>query len=88
MKTLVEVKETENEGLLALMGQNIIVFGTQYYYAGKLVGVNATCIKLTNACKVYETGPLVGKSWKTSEALPNDTYVMLHAIEAFTVSGR
>ena len=57
----VMVKEVENEGLEALMGQRVTLFCGVYIYTGKLVGVNATCVKLEDAGIVYETGPFSDK---------------------------
>ena len=54
MKALVVQKD--GEGLEALMGQRITLFCMNYIYTGKLVGVNATCVKLSDPAIVYETG--------------------------------
>ena len=78
-------KEVENEGLEALMGQRVTLFCGVYIYTGKLVGVNATCVKLEDAGIVYETGPFSDKEWKDCQSLPNDWYVATQSIESFGV---
>ena len=81
MKVLVETKE--GEGLESLMGQRVTLFCMNYIYTGKLIGVNATCVKLADAAIVYETGPLTDKQWKDAQPLPGGWYVSTGAIEGF-----
>ena len=81
----VMVKEVENEGLEALIGHRVTLFCGVYIYTGKLVGVNATCVKLEDAGIVYETGPFSDKEWKDCQSLPNDWYVATQSIESFGV---
>jgi hypothetical protein len=85
MKKLVKVEEVEGEGLVGLMEQNVTLFCMNYIYTGTLVGVNDTFVKLEKASVVYETGPLNTKDWKDAQALPNDLYIQLSAVESFTV---
>lgn len=85
MKKLVKVEEVNGEGLLALMGENVTLFCLNYIYAGKLVGVNDTFVKLENAHVVYETGAFNEKNFKDAQKLPNDWYVQLGAIESFGI---
>ena len=77
------VKEVEGEGLESLLGQNVALFCGIYIYAGKLVGVNENCVKLTNTKIVYETGGLCDNVWKDAQSLPSDWYVTRQAIESF-----
>ena len=79
------VVEVENEGLISLLGKTITVFCANYIYTGVLEGVNESCIKLTKASIVYETGAFTDKTWKDAQALPNDLYVQLGLIECFTI---
>ena len=82
MKVLVE--EKQGEGLESLMGKEITLFCINYIYAGKLVGVNSTCVKLENPKIVYETGSFEEKSWKDAQELPNQFfYVATQAVESF-----
>lgn len=41
MKVMQEVVEVSGEGLEALMGKKVTLFCANYFYSGKLVGVNA-----------------------------------------------
>ena len=81
MKVLVQ--EKEGEGLESFLGKAITLFCGVYIYTGKVVGVNDTCIKLSDAKIVYETGELTSKSWKDAQPLPHDWYVTTQSIESF-----
>jgi hypothetical protein len=82
MKVLIE--SNEGEGLLSLMGKEVTFFCANYIYAGKLVGVNETCVKLENPKIVYETGAFSDKAWKDAQGLPNKFfYIQLSAVESF-----
>jgi len=83
MKKLIE--EVNGEGLDKLMGERVTLFCMNYIYTGKLSGVNETCVLLTDAAIVYETGELTTKNWKDAQSLPNDWYVQLSAVESFGV---
>lgn len=83
MKKLATVVEVEGEGLVALLGERVTLFCAKYIYTGVLAGVNATCVLLTDAYIVYETGPFSTKEWKDAQKLPSDLYVMTAAVEAF-----
>lgn len=76
-------KVVENEGFKAFLGKRITIFCNVYIYAGTLVGVNDTCVKLSDASIVYETGPLMDKSFKDAQKLPHDWYVQLSSVESF-----
>ena len=81
MKVLAENNE---EGLLALMGEEITVISCRYIYAGKLVVVNSTCIKLEGPKIVYNTGCFTEKEWADAQALPHKYfYLSTSAIESF-----
>lgn len=77
------VQEVENEGLVSLLGENVMLFGLNYIYTGKLTGINETCVLLENPRIVYETGRFDSKEFKDAQALPFQVYVMLGAIESF-----
>ena len=82
MKVLVE--SLEGEGLESLIGKECTFVCVNYIYAGKLVGVNAICIKLENPKIVYKTGAFTKKNWKDTQALPNKYfYIQLSAVESF-----
>lgn len=83
MKVLQEVVEVKEEGLLALIGKNVALWCGSYIYAGKLIGVNDTCVKLDPAYVVYETGELTAKTWKDAQKFAGPHYVMTRNIESF-----
>ena len=49
MKKIVE--DTE-DGLESLLGDTVTFFCANYFYTGKLIGVNSACVKLQDA-KIY-----------------------------------
>jgi hypothetical protein len=79
------VTEVENEGLIALLGQQVTLFCAVYIYTGKLVGVNKTCVKLENPAIVYETGDFKTAVWKDAQKLPNEVYIQTGMIEMFGI---
>lgn len=79
----IPVIEVETEGLISFLNKRITVFCMNYNYTGTLVGVNDTCIKLTDGGIVYETGAFDEKEWKDYQKLPNDFYVQISSIESF-----
>ena len=83
MKKLVE--EVSGEGLEKLLGERVTLFCMNYIYTGKLIGVNQSCVLLTDAAIVYETGGFTDKEWKDAQPLPHDWYVQIAAIESFGV---
>ena len=87
MKVFVETKEIAREGFEALLGQNVEVFCGNYIYAGKLVGVNTTCIKLSNPHLVYEPGAFHDKKYKDAQSMNREFhYISTHFVESFGVS--
>ena len=84
MKISTVITEVEREGLEALMNQNVVILCAVYIYAGELVGVGETCIKLKNPKIVYETGEWSSKSWKDAQPLPGEYhYIQTAMIESF-----
>ena len=84
MKQVVTVTEVEGEGLEALLNENVLLFGLNYIYAGKLVGVNDKFVKLENAKIVYETGPFSDKNYKDAQSTNTPFwYVQTAAIESY-----
>ena len=81
-----EVVEDPDEGFMALIGQQVILFGVNYHYGGKLIGVNSTCVLLEDAGIIYETGDFSAKTWKDFQKIGNPgnrMYVQRCAIESF-----
>lgn len=92
MKMVVEETKTmfvemKGEGFESLLGQRVTLLCANYFYTGKLIGVNADCILLGDKpAIVYETGDWSEKSWKDAQTLPTEKlYVMKSAIESFGV---
>lgn len=81
MKKLVET--VEGEGLEALLGENVLLMCANYFYHGKLVGVNETCVLLDDAKIVYETGDWTSAAWQDAQRLPGPWYVQTAFIESF-----
>ena len=77
------VTEVQGEGLEKLLGERVTLFCANYIYTGILSGVNESCVLLTSAAIVYETGPFGDKAWKDAQNLPNEWYVQIDAIESF-----
>lgn len=87
MKKLVSVTEVEGAGLESLMGERVLLLCANYFYTGKLVGVNETCVELEDAAIVYETGQWTQKTYTDEQKLHTKTfYVSTNAIEAFGIS--
>jgi len=83
MKKIVTVAEVEGEGLEGLLGKRVTFFCMNYIYTGTLEGVNSTCVLLSDAKIVYETGPLTDKAWKDAQSLPGSWYIALSGVESF-----
>lgn len=82
MKKLVQ--EIEGEGLEKLLGETVTLFCMNYFYNGKLVGVNDTCVLLQDPKIIYETGAFSDKTWKDAQSMNiEELYIQKNAIEAF-----
>lgn len=82
MKVL--VREDGAEGLEALLGESVLLMCANYFYHGKLVGVNATCVKLEDPSIVYDTGAWTNSKFSDEQALNvKHWYVKTDAIESF-----
>lgn len=79
------VEEVQGEGLQKLLGERVTLFCANYIYTGKLMGVNESCVLLSDAAIVYETGELCSKEWSDAQNLPHDWYIQISAIESFGV---
>ena len=83
MRKLIE--EVKDEGFDSLIGEVITLFCMNYIYTGKLIGVNDTCILLESPKIVYETGAFDTRDWKDAQALPNQLYIQVGAVESFGI---
>lgn len=87
MQVLQNVVEVAEEGFLSLIGKNVEIYCGIYIYAGKLVGVNSTCIKLENPHLVYETGAFTDKKYKDAQHMGRDAhYIQCAFVESFGIS--
>ncbi len=87
MKKLVSVTEVSGEGLESLLGENVLLMCLQYFYTGKLVGVNSDFVLLENPAIVYLTGAWTSKAYEDCQKLHADKwYVQRACIESFGVS--
>jgi hypothetical protein len=81
MQVLIEDQE---EGLKKLIGKTVILLCANYFYTGKLVGVNSTAVKLQGMSIIYETGEWSAKKWENVQKVTDDYfYVSTGAIESF-----
>ena len=84
MKKLVQTVEVEGEGLVALLGEKILLMCSNYFYSGKLVGVNDTFVCLEEASIVYQTGAWSNKSYDDQQLIgPKLWYVQVSSIESY-----
>ena len=84
MKRLVTVQELDGQGLESLLGKRVILFGSNYNYAGKLIGVNTDDIILEDAGIVFETGPFNDAGFKDFQKFPTKEWrVRTAAIESY-----
>ena len=87
MKKLVSVTEVEGEGLEALLGEKVLLMCANYFYAGKLVGVNKDFVQLEDAGIVYDTGAFDKTTYSDFQKLHTKIwYVKTAAIESFGLS--
>ena len=85
MKRIIE--EVDQEGFEKLLGEKVILLCANYFYTGKLIGVNETCVKLSDPAIVYETGTWTDKTYKDEQKLGiSELYVQLGSIESFGAS--
>lgn len=81
MRVLMEVKE---DGMESLLGKKVILFCANYFYTGKLVGVNKSFVKLENPAIVYETGAFTDSKYRDEQPIgTREHFVRIPAIESF-----
>lgn len=85
MKQISEVNESV--GLEGLLGEEVLLICSTYFYTGKLTGVNETFVQLDNPAIVYETGAWTDKTYTDVQALHTKRFfVQRAAIESFGAS--
>jgi len=77
------VVEEDGEGLMKLLGEEVLLICSNYFYAGILVGVNEHDVLLEKASLVYETGKWTDKKWKDAQDLGHPLYVRTASIESY-----
>lgn len=78
------VIEDEQEGLMSLLGEKVLLMTSGYFYTGKLIGVNDSCVKLEDPAIVYETGAWADKKYSNEQSMCKKFhYVSIGAIESF-----
>lgn len=81
MKILMEVS---GDGLESLIGKKVILFCANYFYTGKLVGVNKSFVKLEDPAIVYDTGAFTNDKYADEQSLnTKEHFVRIPAIESF-----
>lgn len=87
MKKLpVTVIEVDNEGLVSLLGQLVLIYCFNYFYYGKLSGVNDDCILLSDVYIIYETGAFTDNKFKDAQKFNDSWYIQKSAIESYGLS--
>lgn len=78
------VIEDDTEGLAKFMGEKILLMCANYFYAGKLLGINDDCVLLGGGVSiVYETGEWSASAYKDAQVIGETWYVRLDAIESY-----
>ena len=83
MKKLVQVAEVEDQGLESLLEEKVLLLCGNYFYSGRLIGVNDKYVLLDDAEIVYETGAWSDKAWKYAEKVSSPWRVATAAIESY-----
>ena len=84
MKRVMNVVETDVDGLEKLLGEYVQLWCLNYIYAGKLIGVNEKNVCLAESVVVYETGKMTEKGWKFAESTGLDElFVQVACIESY-----
>ena len=85
MRKIIECLDAQ--GLDSLLGEQVLLLCSAYFYTGKLTGVNDTCVELENPAIVYETGAWTDKGYKDAQKLHTTKFFVQRAsIESFGVS--
>lgn len=78
-----KIEEVDNEGLMALMGKQVLLFCDTYIYTGTLMGVNTTSVLLETPSIVYATGAFGNAKFDDAQKLNFSHYVQVCKIESF-----
>jgi hypothetical protein len=84
LKKLVAVQEVDGEGFEALLGERVLLMCANYFYTGKLIGVNTQVVCIEDPAIVYQTGAWSDKGYADEQKLHLKVlYVQTASIEAF-----
>jgi hypothetical protein len=88
MKQIKVIEEVQGAvGLDSLLGEEVLLICSAYFYAGKLTGVNETFVQLDDPVIVYETGSWNSKGYSNAEKLHTKRFFVQRAsIESYGVS--
>jgi len=79
-----KIIEETGEGLVSLLGERILLIAAGYFYEGKLIGVNDSCVKISDAHIVYLTGAWTDTTYSDRQKLHSDHwYIQTGLIESF-----
>ena len=82
MKKIIETN-TEDE-LKGFLGKKVVFMCSNYFYTGKLIGINEVYYILENPSIIYETGAWQEKNWENCESMNiPQTQIMANAVECF-----
>lgn len=88
MKQIKVIEEVQGAvGLDSLLGEEVLLICSAYFYTGKLTGVNDSFVQLDGPAIVYETGSWNTQGYSNQEKLHTKRFfIQRQAIEAFGVS--
>jgi len=88
MKQIKLIEEAQGAvGLESLLGEEVLLICSAYFYTGKLTGVNDSFVQLDDPAIVYETGSWGNKNYTDQQKLHTRRFfVQRQAIESFGVS--
>lgn len=82
-----EVQMVDGEGLMALLGERVLLMCMNYFYEGVLEGVNSEDVLISDPGIVYETGPWTEEKWTDRQSLGHpEHYIRKSAIESYCAS--
>ncbi len=82
MKRLIESDKAE--GLESLLGEPVLIMCMNYFYAGKLIGVNSEDVILEDSRIVYDTGTWSNDSYEDAQKIgPKEWLIRIGAIESY-----
>lgn len=87
MKRVVNVVESEGDGLESLLNEYVQLWCLNYIYAGKLIGVNKDDVVLSGAVVVYETGGLKDARFKDAQPVGvEELFIRTTCIESYSLA--